>query len=138
MRHGGRFSITRPVVDAVNTRLQTTFSAERIASLPVTREIWSILAASPAIQMSRIDVGGSTAGTQTGYRSYGVNSQNEIMVEGINATEASGSTGLYFDFGSFDEVNIGSAAQPAEMGNPGSRSFPMKGGSRIGWRARCP
>jgi Carboxypeptidase regulatory-like domain len=111
-----------PVLDAVNTRLQTTFTADRINALPVTREIWSILAASPAIQMSRIDVGGSTAGTQTGYRSYGISSQNEIVVEGINSTEASGSTGLYFDFGSFDEVNIGSAAQPADMGNPGSRS----------------
>jgi hypothetical protein len=111
-----------PVVDAVNTRLQTTFTKEAINSLPLTREIWSVLAASPAIQMSRIDVGGSTAGTQTGYRSYGISSQNEIVVEGINSTEAGGSTGLYFDFGSFEEVNIGSAAQPAEMANPGSRS----------------
>ncbi len=111
-----------PVIDSVNTRLQTTFSADRIASLPLTREIWSILAASPAIQMSRIDVGGSTAGTQTGYRSYGISSQNEIVVEGINSTEASGTTGLYFDVGSFDEVNVGSAGQSADMGNPGSRS----------------
>ena len=34
--------------------------------MPSARDFWAILAAAPAVQMQRIDVGGSAAGTQTG------------------------------------------------------------------------
>ena len=41
------------------------------------------------------------------------------MVEGINSTEATGTFGNYVDYGSFEEVAIGTAAQGAEMAVPG-------------------
>ena len=33
--------------------------------------MWALLAVTPAVKMTRIDVGGNRAGTQTGYRAYG-------------------------------------------------------------------
>ncbi len=108
-----------PVVDAVNARVQTTFSKEMLGALPSSRDMWAILSASPAIQMSRIDVGGSTAGTQTGYRAYGVSGQTKPLIEGIIGLEGNGSVGFYYDYGSFEEVNVQTAAQGAEMGTPG-------------------
>jgi hypothetical protein len=109
-----------PVVDAVNARVQTNFSKEVLASMPAARDMWAVLSVSPAIQMvGRIDVGGSTAGTQTAYRAYGVTGQTKPLIEGIIGLEGNGSVGFYYDYGSFDEVNIQTAAQGAEMATPG-------------------
>jgi len=73
-----------PVVDVSSTKTATIFDAKQLESLPNARDFWSILAAAPAIQMQRIDVGGSAAGTQTGYSTYDTKSdQHRPMVEGI-------------------------------------------------------
>ena len=111
-----------PVIDAVNTRQQTSFNKDMLASLPSARDLWAILAESPAVQMSRIDVGGSAAGLQSGYRAYGTSGQNVPIVEGVIALEADGGTGFYWDYGSFDEVNVGATGQSGEMANPGVRT----------------
>lgn len=108
-----------PVVDAVNARVQTSYGKDVLESLPAARDMWAVLSAAPAVQMGRIDVGGSTAGTQTGYRAYGVSGQTKPVVEGIIGLEGNGSVGFYYDYGSFDEVNVQTAAQGAEMATPG-------------------
>ncbi len=119
-----------PVVDIVNTRVATNFSKDQLASVPSSRDLWSLLSEAPAVQMvGRMDVGGSTAGTQTSYVAYGVQGQNKPVVEGVIAIEGSSSTGFYYDYGSFDEVNIGAASQSAEMATPGVQSvFVSKSG----------
>ncbi len=77
-----------------------------------------MLSESPGVKLARIDVGGSAAGTQTGYFVYGTTGQNRPMVEGINSTEATGAFGNYVDYGSFSEISIGSGA--TERGKPGA------------------
>jgi hypothetical protein len=111
-----------PVVDTQSTSISTNFDAKQLANLPSARDLWAILAESPAIQMSRIDVGGSAAGTQTGYVVYGTGGQNRPTVEGIVATEGTGAAGFYYDYGSFDEVAVNAAAHSAEMPWPGIQS----------------
>lgn len=111
-----------PVVDAVNSQVRTSFSKEVLASVPSSRDMWSILAETPAVVMSRIDVGGSTSGTQTGYSAYGISGQTKPIVEGVIGLESSGAVGFYYDYGSFDEVNIGATGQGAEMATPGVQS----------------
>jgi len=113
-----------PVVDTVNTHVQTTWTADVLASVPAARDLWSILSQSPAIQMvNRFDVGGSTAGTQTSYVAYGVAGQTKSVVEGVIALEGSNSPGFYYDYGSFEEVNIGAASQGADMATPGVQAI---------------
>jgi carboxypeptidase family protein/TonB-dependent receptor-like protein len=111
-----------PVVDTQSTAITTNFDAARLASLPSARDMWAILAESPAVSLSRIDVGGSAAGTQTGYFAYGTQDQNRPMVEGIVATEGTGAAGFYYDYGSFEDVNVETAAHSAEMPWPGVQS----------------
>lgn len=111
-----------PVVDTQSTNVTTNFDAKQLANLPSARDLWAILAESPGVQLSRIDVGGSAAGTQTGYTVYGTGGQNRPMVEGIVATEGTGAAGFYYDYGSFDEVSIGTAAHSADMPWPGVQS----------------
>jgi hypothetical protein len=99
-----------PVVDVASTRIQQNFNLEQLEALPNARDMWALLAESPGIAMTRFDVGGSRAGTQTGYVAYGFGGQGQqvrVLVEGINTTEGTGGAGFYFDYGSFEEVFIG-------------------------------
>lgn len=109
-----------PVVDITSTRTATNFDAKELASLPSARDFWSILAAAPAVQMQRIDIGGSAAGTQTGYSTYDTKAdQHRPMVEGIVNTEGTNAAGFYYDYGSFDEVSVATGTNTAEMPWPG-------------------
>ncbi len=108
-----------PLVDTQSTAINTTFDKEMMANLPSARDYWAILSEAPGVKLARIDVGGSASGTQTNYFVYGTTGQNRPMVEGINSTEGTDSFGNYVDYGSFQEVSIGSGATSAESPVPG-------------------
>jgi outer membrane receptor protein involved in Fe transport len=109
-----------PVVDTTATKISTSFEAEKLLTLPSGgNDPWSMLAATPAVTMSRIDVGGSASGTQVGYRAYGTEGQNRPYYEGINGTEGNGSNGNYVDMYAYDEVAVNTVGTNAEMGPPG-------------------
>ena len=122
-----------PVIDTSATRVQQNFKLEQLQAIPNARDMWSLLAVTPAVVMSRIDVGGNRAGTQTGYTAYGYSGQVRVLVEGINTTEGTGAAGFYFDYGSFEEVFLGTAGQGAEMPTPGvlSQFLGKSGGNRF-------
>jgi hypothetical protein len=107
-----------PVVDTQNSNVQTNFTQEIIKSLPNARDIWALIAVAPGTTMSSFDVGGSRAGTQTGYSAYGRGDQVRVQVDGANATEDTGGTG-YFNYGAFEEVQIGTDSNDASMPTPG-------------------
>jgi hypothetical protein len=111
-----------PVIDTTATRVVQNFKLEQLQSIPNGRDMWSLLAVTPAVQMGRIDVGGNRAGTQTDYRAYGMEGQVRVLIEGINTTEGTGGAGFYFDYSSLEEVFLGTSGQSAEMPNPGVQS----------------
>jgi len=111
-----------PVVDTSATQIGNTFNAQQLSALPTSRDYFSLLAGSPAVQMSRIDVGGSTNGTQQGFVVYGTTGQVRVIFEGLNATEATGAFGNYPDIGGMEEVQINTAAHSAEASTPGVQS----------------
>jgi hypothetical protein len=111
-----------PLIDATSTRVQQNFTLDNLQSIPNGRDMWSLLAVTPSVQMARIDVGGNRAGTQTGYQAYGFSGQVRVLIEGINTTEGTGGAGFYFDYSSLDEVFLGTSGQGAEMPNPGVQS----------------
>ena len=65
------------------------------------------------------DVGGSTAGTQKGYRGYGVSGQTWITVDGVSTTEGTSGAGMYYDYSAFSEITVQAAANSAEVAVPG-------------------
>jgi hypothetical protein len=111
-----------PVIDTSSTRVQQNFKLEALQEIPNSRDLWSLLAVTPGVTMGRIDVGGSRAGTQIAYTAYGFNNQNRVLVEGINTTEGTSGAGFYVDYGSFEEVFLGTIGQGAEMPTPGVQS----------------
>ena len=77
-----------PVVDVASTRVTTTFDAPMLASLPSgSRDYWALLSETPALKLTRVDVGGNSAGSQSSYYAYGTTGQNWPMIEGINSTQ---------------------------------------------------
>ncbi len=122
-----------PIIDTTATRVQQNFKLEQLNSIPNGRDMWALLAATPGVVMSRIDIGGNRAGTQTGYTAYGLNGQVRVAVEGINTTEGTDGAGFYFDYGSFEEVFLGVAGQGAEAATPGVQSqfLGKSGGNRF-------
>ena len=121
-----------PVIDTTATRVVQNFKLEQLQSIPNGRDMWSLLAVTPAVQMSRIDVGGNRAGTQTGYTAYGTSGQVRVLIEGINTTEGTGGAGFYFDYSSLEEAFLGTSGQSAEMPNPGVQSqFIAKSGGNL-------
>jgi hypothetical protein len=111
-----------PVIDTSSTRVQQNFKLEALQEIPNSRDLWSLLAVTPSVTMQRIDVGGNRAGTQTTYSAYGYGGQNRVLVEGINTTEGTSGAGFYVDYGSFEEVFLGTIGQGAEMPTPGVQS----------------
>src|SRR5882762_6648667 len=109
-----------PVVDTASTRITTTFDAPMLASLPSgSRDYWALLSETPALKLTRVDVGGSSSGSQSNYYAYGTTGQNRPMIEGINSTQGTERFGNYVDMGSFDEIAVNAAAHTAEMAVPG-------------------
>jgi hypothetical protein len=109
-----------PVVDTSTTGVGTNFTKELLTEIPNARDVWAAMAQAPGLQMTGYDVGGSHAGTQTGYITYGIGDQNSTRIEGINTTEGTDANAGYFDFGSFEEFQIGGAGNMAEMDVPGA------------------
>ena len=75
----------------------------------------------PGMTNSTLDVGGSAVGNQVGYTSFGYGGQNRVMIDGINTSEGTSGAGFYFDYGSFTEFTVGTAANDASMPVPGNQ-----------------
>ncbi len=109
-----------PVLDRTTTTVSTNFTKELLTEIPNARDIWAAMSQAPGLQMTGYDVGGSHTGTQSGYMTYGLSQQNTTKLEGINTTEAASANAGYFDFGSFEEFQIGGAGNGAEQDVPGA------------------
>ena len=109
-----------PVVDVKSTTIGTNFTKELLQDIPNARDIWAALAQAPGFQMTAYDVGGSHTGTQTGFQTYGVSGQNKTLFEGINVTEGQDTNAGYFDFGSFEEMQVGGSGNMGEQSGLGA------------------
>ena len=113
-----------PVVDLASTEVTTHFDSEKLASLPGARDIFAILANTPGVALSKMDVGGNGALSLQDYTAYGLRATtgvNRNEVEGIRVGGANGANDNYFsDFASFAEIAIKAVGQTAAMPVPGT------------------
>jgi hypothetical protein len=119
-----------PVVDTSTTTLATNFTKELLTEIPNARDIWAAMAQAPGLQMTSYDVGGSRTGNQTGFLTYGFSGQNQTRLEGIDTTEGADANAGYFDFGSFEEFQVGGAGSDASTFASGAvMSISVKSGA---------
>jgi hypothetical protein len=107
-----------PVIDQQSTVIATTFDAHRLANLPSARSMWGIQIATPAVYLPRFDLGASATGLGAPVSVYGSVGLNRPMVEGISVSGIN-PTGFTLDYGAFEEVSVGTAAQGPEWPWPG-------------------
>jgi hypothetical protein len=108
-----------PVVDVKNTNVQTNITQEMLKDIPNSRDIWTVIGQAPGFMVTSFDVGGSRAGTQTGYSAFGFSGQVRVQVDGVNTTEGTGGAGFYYDYGSFQELQLGADGNDASSTTPG-------------------
>jgi hypothetical protein len=118
-----------PIVDTSTTQVGTNFTKELLTEIPNARDIWAAMAQAPGLQMSSYDVGGSRTGTQTTYLSYGFGDQSQTKLEGIDTTESTSANAGYFDFGSFEEFQVGGSGSGADsFGGGANLAITVKSG----------
>lgn len=101
-----------PALDRESTAIGTRFDARELAELPGSRSIVSVITATPAVHVGRVDVAGNIEHPGL-YVAYGIGGQNRPMVEGMIVSGILG-TGFTLNHGSFEEVAVGTAAHGPE------------------------
>ena len=113
-----------PVVDLSSTAVTTHFDSDTLATLPGARDFFALVANTPGVALSKMDVGGNSALSLQEYTAYGLRATtgvNRNEVEGIRVGGANGVNDNYLsDFASFSEIAITAVGQTAAMPVPGT------------------
>jgi hypothetical protein len=112
-----------PLVDVKTTVTGASFDEALLSEVPSARDVWSVLEhQAPGVTTSRLDVGGSETGLQALFSARGTPwQQNSYYLNGVNVTcpAALGASGYYYDFDSFEEVQVATGSHPASVNAPG-------------------
>jgi hypothetical protein len=98
-----------PLLDVRKTGTGATVSKVELESIPTGRDPWVILQQTPGVLIDRINVGGNESGQQSTFVGKGTTGdQSTWNVDGVNITDvgALGSSPTYYDFDSFEEMQI--------------------------------
>jgi hypothetical protein len=98
-----------PLLDVRKTGTGANVSKMELETVPTARDPWVILQQTPGVTMDRNNVGGNESGQQSVYVSKGTTgTQSTWNVDGVNITDfaATGSSPAYYDFDSFEEMQI--------------------------------
>jgi hypothetical protein len=107
-----------PIVDAKKTQVTHTVSYEMLQSLPSARDPWVVLQMTPSVQMDRENIGGVESGQQSYFQAKGT-TNNEWTLDGMQTTDKSSvSSPGYYDFDSFEELNISTGTLDVEHRDP--------------------
>ena len=99
-----------PIVDTRSNTLGTNFGKELLEAIPSARDPWVILEQTPGMVMSVQNVGGNASGQQASFGAHGSSSNQQWNMDGATITDmAAGSSPTYFDFDSFEEIQITTA-----------------------------
>lgn len=98
-----------PIVDTRKAGTGNTFTREMLESVPTSRDPWVIMEQTPSIALDRANVGGTQSGQQSGIIARGMGAaNNQWRLDGVNITDmsATGSSSIYFDFSTFEEMSF--------------------------------
>src|ERR1700686_1676606 len=111
-----------PLLDARKAGTGTNVPLVELEKVPTSRDPWTVLQSIPSRQIDRINVGGSQSAQQSVYYAKGAQGRdNTWNMDGVNITDmgAPGSSPLYFDFDSFEEMQITTGGADPRIETPG-------------------
>jgi hypothetical protein len=113
-----------PVVDVASATPRTALTRETLELIPTSRNgVQALLAQAPGTR-SNLDVGGNSAGAIPIFRAFGNSASAWPVMEGVAVIAPSSSiaySGIYNDYSSFEEVQVSSVGNDAEI--PGRGIF---------------
>jgi len=98
-----------PLLDERRISTGATVSQTELEKIPTARDPWAILQSTPGVLTDRINVGGNESGQQSQYVGPGSGGDQAIWaVDGVVITDmaAIGSSPAYYDFDSFEEMQV--------------------------------
>jgi hypothetical protein len=98
-----------PLLDVRKAGTGATVTKIELEKVPTGRDPWVILQQTPGVLIDRLNVGGSESGQQSAYTAKGVTGDQATWnVDGVNITDvgALGSSPTYYDFDSFEEMQV--------------------------------
>jgi hypothetical protein len=102
-------SAEAPLLDVRKSGTGVTVDKVMLDRVPTSRDPWMILQSTPGVFVDRINVGGTQSGQQSVYISKGApRADGTWNVDGVNITDmgATGSSPTYYDFDTFEEMQI--------------------------------
>ncbi|MDO8681314.1 MAG: carboxypeptidase-like regulatory domain-containing protein [Acidobacteriota bacterium] len=105
-----------PIIDTRSNTLGTNFGKELLEAIPSARDPWVILEQTPGMVMNVQNVGGNASGQQASFGAHGSTGNQQWNLDGATITDmASSSSPGYFDFDSFEEIQITTAGGDASQ-----------------------
>src|SRR5207247_9729107 len=96
-------------VSADSRKIETgeTFDRKELDTIPTTRDPWAILRQVPCVQLANVNVDGKASAVQSVFVGKGAHvDQNTYNLDGVAITDPGGSTPLYFDFDSLQDITV--------------------------------
>ena len=98
-----------PLLDVRKSGTGATVDEVMLDNVPTARDPWMILQSTPGVFVDRINTGGTQSGQQSIYVSKGApRTDGTWNIDGVNITDmgATGSSPTYYDFDTFEEMQI--------------------------------
>ncbi len=95
---------------------------DQLKDIPTARDPWVVLQSVPGVQVDRLNVGGNYSGQQSLFYAKGaMGAQSTFNLDGVNITDmaALGSSGTYYDFDSFEEIQATTGGSDITAFTPG-------------------
>jgi hypothetical protein len=99
-----------------------TVTQVELQSIPTARDPWVVLQSVPGIQVDRVNVGGNESGQQSVFVGKGSSDDNAVWnVDGVTITDmgAIGASPAYYDFDSFEEMQVSTGGTDLTSSTPG-------------------
>jgi hypothetical protein len=113
-----------PVIDRREIGTGANISPIELQEVPTARDPWVVLQSAPGVMMDRVNVGGNKSGQQSYFISKGVErSQTAWNLDGVPSSDmaATGTSAFYYDFDSFQEMNISTGSADPSVQTPGAQ-----------------
>jgi hypothetical protein len=111
-----------PLLDERRISTGSTISQTELEKIPTARDPWAILQTTPGVLTDRVNVGGNESGQQSAYVGPGSTGDQSVWaVDGVVITDmaALGSSPAYFDFDSFEEMQVTTGGSDTTNATPG-------------------
>ena len=111
-----------PVIDTRDTSTGANVDNIELVNVPSARDPWVVLQSVPGVLVDRVNVGGNESGQQSYFIGKGVERhQTEWNIDGVAVTDmaATGTSTFYYDFDSFDELQVTTGGSDPSVRTPG-------------------